>query len=210
MSVDCDVFRTHLNVSKRTTPHSLELSPHPPFTISLVFLSPICITYSIHTLSTHVRFLRCPISDVDGNRSCPRLLLDALRLIRSRQRQGRGEPQPASAAIMEGVWNGRWEPSKSLSGDGAINGDGFSPDGNNRNNSRGDDPRCAVCLEEIRVRGNDSSPGLHEDGRDESGETVEVKADIGSEEAVREQTEDSRSRGRVAYLPCGHRFHTHW
>lgn len=141
-------------------------------------------------------------------------------MIRSRQRQGRGEPQPASAAIMKGVWNGRWDPSKTASGsegDGEMSGDGLSPDDNSRNHSRGDDPRCAVCLEEIGIGGgNDSSPGLHEDsmavcdGRDENGKMVDVKADIGSDEAVREQTKDARSRGRVAYLPCGHRFHGHW
>lgn len=130
---------------------------------------------------------------------------------------------------MEGVWNGRWDPIKNLRGsedNSEMSGDDFTADGNNRNHSRGDDSRCAVCLEEVGVGGNDSSSsgsasvsGLHGDsmavcdGRGENGEpslTVEVKADIGSEEAVRAQTEDTRARGRVAYLPCGHRFHTHW
>lgn len=132
-------------------------------------------------------------------------------MIRSRQRQGRGNPQPASAAIMEGVWNGRWDPAKigGGGGGGETEGNGGGPGGGN-----GDDgSRCAVCLEEVVEGGWEASS---EGGLSGGSATVrkaggDWTADIGSEEGVSAQTGgDAYAGGSSAYLPCGHRFHTYW
>lgn len=191
-------------------------------------------------------------------------------MIRSRQRRGRGDPQPASADIMEGVWNGRWNPRKqNVAGngvhDGAVTGDadeGQAGKGDAvlhaRACDRGDDPRCAVCLEEVGdgstgataafavsaiVAGGGDKTGLPS-GVDPNGcddkpssicaggasgagcgglgtrvrgstpvtprEALEIKADIGSVEGSLAATDYACARGRLAYLPCGHRFHSHW
>ncbi|CAM9858770.1 unnamed protein product [Scytosiphon promiscuus] len=144
-----------------------------------------------------------------GNGSSARLLLEALRMIRSRQRQGRGDPQPASAAIMEGVWNGRWDPAKSCGGGGGKEGRARTPSDSD-SGSGGDSSRCAVCLEEVVEGGGD----LPADGgvvvaavaREAWGDWT---ADIGTEEGAGAQTGDAHARGCFAHLPCGHRFHTY-
>eukprot|EP00752_Nemacystus_decipiens_P007816 g6981.t1 len=145
-------------------------------------------------------------SSQPGNDPSSRLLLEALRMIRSRQRQGRGDPQPASATIMEGVWSGRWDPAKNGGGTGHTR---------SRSGS-GDNPRCAVCLEEVGL-GAPGSGGGEDAGSEMSGrDGVRVAAgagdwtaDIGSEEARLSAAENAHGKGSFAYLPCGHRFHTH-
>lgn len=189
-------------------------------------------------------------------------------MIRSRQRQGRGDPQPASKAIMDGVWNGRWDPSNYPDSTGKNAGEGSREGisgrgGHVRTESRGmDDPRCAVCLEEVEVvqsslkevaaDAQDTAVGRAEHASGLSGKTgsgeaeasgcqvhvsddqqvagevdtnalcgtlalvaaddeeEEINADIGTEEAQKAEAGDLRAWGRLAYLPCGHRFHTHW
>ena len=152
-------------------------------------------------------------------------------MIRTRQRQGRASLQPASAAIMEAVWNGRWDPEadngagspRRLGGSAGVEGgEDSAAQGNHvRNRSRGDDTRCAVCLEEVGVESSSASwPGggslgglggfdaqkiwMHRGGGDD------VKADIGTEGAFSAEREKTRFRGRFSQLPCGHRFHTLW
>lgn len=178
-----------------------------------------------------------PASDLDGSYSSSRLLLEALRMIRSRQRQGRGDPQPASTDIMDGVWSGRWDPAKRSGDGGSGDGEGGGGDAGgdetsssevraSRSSRRGDDPRCAVCLEEVGGGGG-SSVGESAGGTDVAAESGpeekeeeeetsqglevggEFTADIGSNGAEKAET-DAHARGRFAYLPCGHRFHTHW
>ncbi|CBJ26996.1 TPR repeat-containing protein [Ectocarpus siliculosus] len=144
-----------------------------------------------------------------GNDASSRLLLEALRMIRSRQRQGRGDPQPASAAIMEGVWTGRWDPAKNdgTSGGGATQGRHV------RSRSNGDgNPRCAVCLEEVGGGEPTVDGGAlgREGGGGAAAAAADWTADIGSEEGLRAETAESvHASGSFAYLPCGHRFHTH-
>ena len=137
-------------------------------------------------------------------------------MIRSRQRQGRGDPQPASAAIMDGVWTGRWDPTKnSGSGSGSDNS---GERGQTRSRSgSGDNPRCAVCLEEIgaaAASGSDDTGFGGGDGEEFKGLVAagpsDWTADIGSAEAGLAGAETAHSKGSFAYLPCGHRFHTHW
>ncbi len=161
-------------------------------------------------------------------------------MIRSRQRQGRGDPQPASAAIMEGVWTGRWDPAKNSGGGGNDGGlgdgsSGGSGDGGglSRGHVRsrsgsGDNPRCAVCLEEVggpevvpgetgEVAGSAADGRGPGDGRDEGKGSAcpsfgagDWTADIGSEQASLAETQNAHAKRSFAYLPCGHRFHTHW
>ena len=170
-------------------------------------------------------FLSYVISD-----SSSRLLLEALRMIRSRQRQGRGDPQPASAAIMEGVWTGRWDPVKNGGGEngdlgGGGDGDGGVSKGHARSRSgSGDNPRCAVCLEEVggggmmlgeTLEAAASAGGGYGYARDEERGSASLgagdwTADIGSEEASLAETRNAPANRSFAYLPCGHRFHTHW
>lgn len=134
---------------------------------------------------------------------------------------------------MDGVWNGRWDPSRN----GSAGGNSSPADsgtngaqGHTRSNSRGDDPRCAVCLEAVGVEessskveggarrmatrglkaGGKATDVVLETGRGGLAVCRNLTAEIGSEEAVRAETEESHARGRLAYLPCGHRFHTHW
>lgn len=128
-------------------------------------------------------------------------------MIRSRQRQGRGDPQPASADIMEGVWDGRWDPAKIGNGNHMEGEDGNS----SGNSTSGDDSsRCAVCLEEV-VEGGGRAEGRYVVASGAGGSAGgDWTADIGSEEAGSVQTEDAHARGIFAYLPCGHRFHTYW
>eukprot|EP00903_Cladosiphon_okamuranus_P014487 g13438.t1 len=158
-------------------------------------------------------------SSQPGNDPSSKLLLEALRMIRSRQRQGRGDPQPASATIMKGIWSGRWDPSNNEGGGGCGGGAGSGEvKGHTRSRSgSGDNPRCAVCLEEI---GAAAAIGGEESGSDRSEKegalkglaavaSVEWTADIGSEEARLAGTENAHAKGSFAYLPCGHRFHMH-
>lgn len=128
-------------------------------------------------------------------------------MIRSRQRQGRGDPQPASAAIMQGVWTGRWDPAKN----GGSSG-GATQGRHARSCSNGDgNPRCAVCLEE--VGGGETTvdgAGLGQEGTGGAA-AADWTADIGTEEGLRAETaENVHASGNFAYLPCGHRFHTYW
>ncbi|CAN0515821.1 unnamed protein product [Ectocarpus sp. 12 AP-2014] len=143
-----------------------------------------------------------------GNDASSRLLLEALRMIRSRQRQGRGDPQPASAAIMEGVWTGRWDPAKN----GGSSGGDATQGRHARSRGNGDcNPRCAVCLEEVSG-GEPTVDGgaLGREGGGEAAAAADWTADIGSDEGLRaETTESVHASGSFAYLPCGHRFHTH-
>ncbi|CAM9712527.1 unnamed protein product, partial [Hapterophycus canaliculatus] len=145
-----------------------------------------------------------------GNGSSARLLLEALRMIRSRQRQGRGDPQPASAAIMEGVWNGRWDPAK-IEAEGRGGDIGGNGKGGGGGGGGGDSSRCAVCLEEVVGGGAEASPvGGQVGGRAAAWEAGgDWTADIGSAEGVCAQPGDAHARGSFAYLPCGHRFHTY-
>lgn len=190
---------------------------------------------------------RLPHSDTgdpDGSYTLSRLLLEALRMIRSRQRQGRGEPQPASKPIMDGIWDGQWGPENHpVEIDAATGKDAPAREGYTGTRRRGDDPRCAVCLEEVEpvVGARDEAGSLGSAGdagrairRDEvwgmmdggvadralesadglglGGVLVvaDIDAEIGSEEARMEEAGDLKGRGRLAYLPCGHRFHVHW
>lgn len=142
-------------------------------------------------------------SDPEGSSS--RLLLEALRMIRSRQAR-RGDPQPASASTMEAVWVGRWDPAK-------RHDDGAGVDADVRR-ARGLDPRCAVCLDEIKSLGTKTGADRGELGGISlavvPAESLELSADIGTCEARESANESGRASGRSAYLPCGHRFHIHW
>lgn len=176
-------------------------------------------------------------------------------MIRCRQRHGRGEPQPASKAIMDGIWDGRWGPENHSAEVGAATGKDTPSGGEGftGTRSRGDDPRCAVCLEEVEpvVDASDEAGGVlvslsssavyagslgtssraicrNEVGGMDGGVAdqalgsanglglggvlvvPDIDAEIGSEEARMEEEGNLKGRGRLAYLPCGHRFHAHW
>ena len=112
---------------------------------------------------------------------------------------------------MEGVWSGRWDPTKNGAGSGG------DQKGHTRNRSRsGDNPRCAVCLEEVGTVAASSSEkaGSELCGVEAKGlvppATSYWTADIGSEEARLAGAESTHANDSFAYLPCGHRFHTHW
>lgn len=188
---------------------------------------PSCLPFpALAALLLRSRSVSVPCSSVSCNSdSSSRLLLEALRMIRSRQRQGRGDPQPASAAIMEGVWTGRWDPTKN----GGVDNDGVDETGHARSRSgRGDNPRCAVCLEEVGGGGAAAAAGDNEEtvaeraectlqgrvGEGVVGPVITIADDwtaaIGSEETVHAGAENVHAKGSFAYLPCGHRFHTSW